>query len=201
MHVNLIKYIIIAIEIVVEVNVEDPAPSFTSLRDRIDYERLLLSISEPNNELSKMRLPSKYVENNPELDTFYHVLPASEAILIGVHAKVVPRQVQIAHEIYKLKFLLDWLHSSTQQNPNHDSLASSYNGVESVPQKQSSLSDSLQKKYRLMIKQRLVKVCAEELGAFDDKKAKQAKLEQIYQEVTDHYCKVLRRAFPKAIIP
>lgn len=164
-------------EAVVEVNVEDPAPSFTSLRDRIDYERLLLSIAEPDNKLSTMRLSSKYIVTDPEVDSFYNVLPTSEAVLIGVHAKIVPRQVQIAHEMFKLNHLLKWLSDSDPKNI--------------------SLRESSQKKYRLMVKQRLVKLCAEDLGAFDDKKAKQAKLEQIYQEVSDHYYKVLRKPYPQ----
>ena len=164
---------------VVEVNVEDPAPSFTALRDRVDYERLLSSIVKPNGaDLNNVCLPKKYTETNPEKDEFYHVLPTAEAILVGVHAKVLPCQIQIAHELFKLNYVLDWLRNES---------------IESIKE---NIREAMPKRFRLMVKQRLVKVYVEDLGAFTDKKAKQAKLEQIYQDVNRHYCAVLKKSWP-----
>ena len=178
LHTNSISNGIIHFsEVVVEVNVEDPAPSFTSLRDKVDYENLMYSINNPTDEIGRIRLPQKYIDSCPDAKSFFLVLPDTEAVPVAVHAKILPRQVQIAHEIYKLNILSDWL----------------------VEKSDDEKAEKL-KKFRLMVKQRLVKVYKEDLGAFDDKASKQAKLQEFYLQVQSHYCEILGQSWP-ALVP
>ena len=178
LHTNSISNGIIHFsEVVVEVNVEDPAPSFTSLRDKVDYENLMYSINNPTDEIGRIRLPQKYIDSCPDAKSFFLVLPDTEAVPVAVHAKILPRQVQIAHEIYKLNILSDWL----------------------VEKSDDEKAEKL-KKFRLMVKQRLVKVYKEDLGAVDDKASKQAKLQEFYLQVQSHYCEILGQSWP-ALVP
>lgn len=167
-----------------EINVEDPAPSFVALRDRIDYERMLQSMETKDDDDAKkfmlstkdpnlIRLPSKYtVCADPSDDAFYISLLESEAVMTGALCKIVPRQVSRAYELYKLMLLLK---SSYYQD--------------------SPAGEDMIKRFRLMVKRRLVKTpeCKEELGGVSEKKEKQEKLSTIYHAEEAHYFNVLKQ--------
>ena len=68
-------------ETIVELTVQDPAPSFTALRNRVDYER---SIKENWFETNKMTPPTE-----------------SQVVQMAAKFRVIPNQVYIAYELYR----------------------------------------------------------------------------------------------------
>lgn len=138
---------------IVEVNVEDPAPAFTLLRNRVDYELLVESL-----DTNEPWLPSKYIKEGSFLTISEKDL--TKAASLG---RITTRQVLIAYELHKLQCL-----------PKEE-------------------DEALEKKYRLMVKKRLLKRHREDVGACKTKEERQALLADIWKEVfTDYKC-ILRR--------
>lgn len=78
---------------IVEINVEDPAPGFVALRNRVDYEMLAESV-----ESEEPWLPSHYLEEG--CFSTLREIDISRAASLGC---ITPRQLQIAYELYKLQ--------------------------------------------------------------------------------------------------
>jgi histone acetyltransferase 1 len=78
---------------IVEINVEDPAPGFVALRNRVDYEMLVESVESENPWLPSHYLQAGCFSTLREIDI-------SRAASLGC---ITPRQVQIAYELYKLQ--------------------------------------------------------------------------------------------------
>ena len=84
---------------IVELNVEDPAPGFTALRNRVDYELLVKSIETGKEPW----IPEKYWKNITFHDSnFFQPLVESDAISAAAIGRVTPKQVHIALELYRL---------------------------------------------------------------------------------------------------
>lgn len=81
---------------VVQINVEDPAPGFVALRNKVDFEFL-------------KNHPEFWSNENRETDitkeAYFASLVESEAIQIASRAKITPHQVQIVHELQTLEAL------------------------------------------------------------------------------------------------
>jgi histone acetyltransferase 1 len=79
----------------VEVNVEDPAPACTALRNAVDYRRLLDSLDSPQPWMS-----AKYLQPHefPSLEPHDRM----RAAMLG---RITPQQVEIAYELLKLSNL------------------------------------------------------------------------------------------------
>ena len=85
---------------IVEVNVEDPAPGFVALRDKIDYQRYLEYLeSTPSDQNDGAAI----LEEN-----FFSPISEDELQRIATLLKVTKRQVQIVHEMQKLAQLEKW---------------------------------------------------------------------------------------------
>jgi len=145
---------------IVEINVEDPAPACTSLRNHLDFELL----KESFNSEAPWLDPSYHSMTDTSNAAFFKQVSDADALQAGAVACITPRQVQIAHEIYKLSLLPE------------------------------NCSEDLQKKYRLMVKKRLAKVHREDLGGCASKEEKQAMLARIFDETFEQYKAVLKRS-------
>lgn len=145
---------------IVEINVEDPAPSCTLLRNKLDTRLLQKSFTSKTPWLDS----SYYSTTDISHPDFFKPISDADAIQAGAVACIIPRQVQVAHEIYKLSLLPD------------------------------DCSEDVQKKYRLMVKKRLAKVHREDLGGCATKEEKQAMLAKIFDETLELYEKVLKKS-------
>ena len=81
---------------VVQINVEDPAPGFVALRNKIDTKFLTEN---------KEWLPSSKASLAISDEKFFTALADSEAVETAALAKITPRQVQIVYEVMKLRSL------------------------------------------------------------------------------------------------
>jgi len=134
---------------IVEINVEDPAPGFVSLRNRVDYELLAESMDSRD-----PWLPPKYTK-----DGDFSVLSDADLSNAAAMGRITTRQMQIAYELFKLQ----------------------------------STSATTEKKFRLMVKKRLLKTHREEVSACKTKEERQAQLDEIFQDVYAGYLAVLKR--------
>lgn len=80
---------------IVEINVEDPAPGFIALRNRIDFELLVESL-----ETDQPWLPPKYLNQND-----FPTLVDKDITPAATMGRLTTKQVQIAYELYKLRDL------------------------------------------------------------------------------------------------
>lgn len=81
---------------IVQVNVEDPAPGFIVLRNKVDFQFLM----DHKDWWTSTGM------NLPESDSsYFSPLSEKEALHISTMAKITPRQVQIVNELVKLKSL------------------------------------------------------------------------------------------------
>ena len=152
---------------IVEVNVEDPAPSFVALRDFVDYQRFAALLGTS----------AEQADETAVTDAGFF-LPISEDSLQrdASSLKVTKRQAQIVHEMHKLHQLEKW----KQQTLNEGS-----EGCGKV-------IEGMETQYRLMIKRSLRTNRKEELGACTGGKEEQkALLEQWFQQTLTHYRKLL----------
>ena len=77
---------------IVEINVEDPAPGFVALRNRVDYEMLSESVKS-----EEPWLPAHYLK--PGCFSTLRETDLNRAASLGC---ITPRQVQVAYELYKV---------------------------------------------------------------------------------------------------
>ena len=143
---------------IVEINVEDPAAACTALRNLLDYQLLKESLNSETPWLDSTYHSTTDV-SDPD---FFKPVSDADAVQAGALACITPRQVQIAHEIYKLSLL------------------------------PKDCSEEVHKNYRLMVKKRLAKVHREELGGCASKEEKQALLAKIFDETFQQYKSVLK---------
>lgn len=148
---------------IVEVNVEDPSPSFTALRDRSDYNNLKDSIN-PENDLMPI-LPERCLGDDNE----FPPLAEKDAISAAAAAKITKSQIQICYEIYQLQKSKKLSKGCAEEK-----------------------KESIEKSYRLMVKKRLNHFHREEIGSCVTKIEKQAKLSELYEEVLDRYNSILK---------
>jgi histone acetyltransferase 1 len=153
---------------IVEINVESPAPAFVMLRNRTDFDCFLRSMEEND--------PWIPLDKTNVADADFFTAPSeSQVVQAAAKAKIIPRQVQIVMELYKLYQLHEFLRSNNKD----------------------SNKDELEKRFRLMVKKRLNKEHRENLSGLRTKAEKQAFLEDEYQKCTASYLLTL----PKATSP
>jgi len=170
---------------IVEINVEDPAPAFVALRDSVDYQLIrdnCVDVLSGQDERSSFKgsitpiIPIKYLD--PEYMEPLLIADATQAATI---AKITPRQVQIAYEIYKLDIVL----KRKAQHIKTDSTTSERN--ESDDRKETDT----EKKWNIMVKKRLNISHKEIIGSCSTREAKKAKLSQIFDETVERYRSIL----------
>uniref|UniRef100_A0A7S2UQD9 Histone acetyltransferase n=2 Tax=Attheya septentrionalis TaxID=420275 RepID=A0A7S2UQD9_9STRA len=164
---------------IVEINVEDPAPAFVCLRDRIDFELLKKSM-----RTKTPLLPSCYSGTDVMHQSFFTPLSETDTVEIGARGRITPRQVQIAFELLQL----DALEQEMDQRGKGDTQDKA-----SCASSLQKTRKTLEKRYRLMVKKRLLKIHREELGGYSDNKEKQAKLNELYEETFERYITLLGR--------
>lgn len=148
---------------IVEVNVEDPSPSFIALRDRSDYKNFKDS-ANPEND-SKPLLPERYLCNDDE----FLPLAEKDVISAAAAAKITKCQIQICYEIHQLRKAKKILNECIEEE-----------------------KEGIEKSYRLMVKKRLNHFHREEIGSCATKTEKQAKLAELYEEAYDRYNLILK---------
>jgi histone acetyltransferase 1 len=170
---------------IVEVNVEDPAPGFSYMRDSVDYclfEELFVSGREMQKEDIQEILDQYLVQNNDSASS-WKLLTDHHATVLAAEAKITKLQIQIAYEIHKLARMNAMIREEGIKWKKGEQTGSS-----SLEEKKNSLF----REYRLMVKKRLNHTFKEEIGAHGCSKAeKQAKLSEIFEDTYRRYCSIL----------
>jgi histone acetyltransferase 1 len=83
---------------IVEINVEDPAPAFTVLRSRVDYERYLKCGNDWFGDIENVKDPG-----------CFEPLSDAKVVEVATRAKITIQQVQIVYEMKKLQGLNDYV--------------------------------------------------------------------------------------------
>lgn len=145
---------------IVEINVESPAPAFVMLRNRTDYDCFLRSIDDESQE------PWFHCNSDATVteESFFTSLPETDVVLAASKAKIIPRQIQIVQELYKLQKLHDHVMSEGKEQ-----------------------KEELEKRFRLMVKKRLNKEHREDLSGFRTKAEKQSFLEEEFRKCLESY--------------
>ena len=176
-------------ENIVMVNVEDPAPGFVALRNKVDFEYL----QKHKDWLDLSEEASTPTNNDGKVDdindpNFFMPLSEAQVRMMSIHAKIIPRQIHIAYELLKLKSLKEYIQSSSKSEDTKT--------MEELeqPQQQKSNVEDLEKRFRLLVKKRLNKESREELAAFSTVPEKQAFLAQLFDEELKHYESILGRS-------
>jgi hypothetical protein len=167
---------------IVEFNVEDPAPAFAALRNRVDYDRFGSS-------------PWAFQPCVPITDeSYFSGLSDAQASEAAAHARITPGQVHVVHELAKLRALNEHIANAARGPPAGES------GPDATGATFAATADDLQKRYRLMVKKRLNRVHREDLGGRTKLEA-QRMLGELFDECHLQYQRVLLRrrsdeAFP-----
>mmetsp|Transcript_15571 Transcript_15571/g.29369 ORF Transcript_15571/g.29369 Transcript_15571/m.29369 type:complete len:608 (-) Transcript_15571:649-2472(-) len=169
---------------IVEVNVEDPAPGFTYMRDSMDYclfEQLFVVDKERRTE-EIQEILNQYLPNDEKVLS-WKPLTDHHATILAAEAKITKVQIQIAYEIYKLARMNIMIREEEMKWKKGDQ-----SDTGSIEDKRSSLF----REYRLMVKKRLNHAYKEEIGAYGSSKAeKQAKLSEIFEDTYHKYYTIL----------
>ena len=164
-----------------EINVEDPAPGFTALRNSLDYQFLFRarwhqcdgSIETnslfANEKENSFAVPDRYLS-----EECFENIQERDVQEISIKSKLTRRQVQIAYEIFKLQ----------QRNAR-------LMKVNNLGEGNQEKIDAIQKQYRLMVKRRLNQTHKEDLGACKNKQEKKEKLEELFQEALEQYQRIV----------
>ncbi len=150
---------------ILEINVEDPAPAFVSLRDSVDYYRFV-SLCEQEKEMMKC-----IQQHDVTRKQFFFPVAEENVLSVSEHLKVTKRQTHVVHEIYKLHQIENWKKHENDRE----------------------LIQQVETNYRLMVKKSLKTLREEELGACQDgKEGQRILLGKWFAETVRHYHGVLR---------
>lgn len=162
---------------IVQVNVEDPAPAFVALRNRLDFEFVLEHHTEWNwPENGSIRDPesSNSLASNDNLKLFFTAMTEKEASEVSAKAKVVPKQIHIANELFKLKAI----HACIEKQKDNMS------GTD---------KETIERLFRLMVKRRLNKEHRDELLEEPSKDAQKALLAKLFDRELVGYTRILSK--------
>ena len=152
---------------VVELNCEDPAPSFQQLRTLVDYNQFV-------RDGRQWSFLAATTTTTPTDDAFFTPLrDAMAQQCTTVHTLTTAKQIQLVHEIEVLRRLREFLSATTATTASEQ-------------------RDALETKYRLMVKQRLHRQHQEELGTYPTKEERQRRLGELFDESLHMYERVLR---------
>jgi histone acetyltransferase 1 len=166
---------------IVLINVEDPAPAFVALRNKVDFchvQNHMEWLKPPPTDNTKDHVG---VVVSVTDEHFFTALPESHAISISAKAKIIPRQVHLVQEMLKLKALLEYTTSVPAAGGNEDD-------------ERNTMRDLLEKRFRLMVKKRLNKECREELSGLATLPEKQALLAKEFDRQLKQYESILGSA-------
>ena len=158
---------------IVEINIEDPAPGFTVIRNRVDYQRFLNAASQHN---GNQWFGHNHQGTTNVDDGFFDVLKESELVTAAAKAKTTTLQMQIVYEIYKLHCLQCHIKKKLKDS-----------------EEQRGVGATLQKRYRIMVKKRLQKLHREAVSACQSKPEMQALLTNLYEDTVRGYERILKR--------
>jgi hypothetical protein len=162
---------------IVEINVEDPAPSFVALRESVDYSRFTSSEklwpyyfeSSPHNTMGRL-------SNDVTKPEFFVPTPDDKLVKIAELLRITKRQALIMDEIWMLQHILKWKSLVTRERSACDELI-----------------EQVETQYRLMVKKSIRTLRLEELGACDGgKEGQKALLAKWFDETMCQYRRVLR---------
>ena len=142
---------------VVQINVEDPAPGFVALRNRVDLEWMQQHAQEWNYVGSTR-------SSDPLRNEFWTARSDDELQELSTKSKIIPRQIQLVDELVKLQAIRT---------------------IDDAGSKETQ--DELEKKFRLLVKKRLNKEHREEMSALSTKTAKQNFLSDRFDEELGRY--------------
>ena len=156
---------------IVEVNVEDPAPAFVTLRNVVDFERCR----------HHPALKAAMSQSDMDDATFFTVVSDVEATNLSTELLITPVQVHIVHELVKLQAMLDHQESKGDDGTTTEATTSTTVVDSSV----------LKKRYRLMVKKRLNQHHREEMGGRSKADAQQH-LAKLFDATWNEYQRILR---------
>ena len=152
---------------IVQINVEDPAPGFVALRNKVDYQLVCQHLEWFPTKPSKIGHAD-----------FFTPLTEIQAQAASALAKITPRQMHLCHELTKLRAV------QQQQQQQRAMSTSETTMIQKV--------DELEKPFRLLVKKRLNKEHREEMSALPTKAGKQALLAKLFDKELKHYESILR---------
>lgn len=167
-HYNLIHKI-------VQVNVEDPAPAFVALRNKIDWKLILGHYQEWKWPRSKGTINAS--SKCDELSLFFTALREQEASEMSAEAKITPKQIHIMNELLKLQAIHSFCDDQYQENKEPDA------NVKVV---------ELERYFRLMVKKRLNKEYCDELIELPTKADQKLMLGKLFDDELKQYKRILR---------
>jgi len=154
---------------IVEINVEDPAPAFVMLRNRTDYDCFKRSLKGKNPWILSFAVDDRTAVDQ---DDFFTSISDTDIMQAASKAKITPRQIQIVQELHKMAQLQEYLHVNESKLSKDE-------------------VETLEKRFRLMVKKRLNKEHRENLSGLRTKAEKQAFLEKEFNECRESYGKTL----------
>jgi GNAT superfamily N-acetyltransferase len=192
-------------ESLVEVNVEDPAPGFTALRNRVDYVRFRQHHSYSENDddnndddddnnggpepwIDRLRISA--TSNTPNVLTPLTDVQITQA---ATRAKITTRQIQIVYELYQLdclqRYTVAFAAAKAKAYQFRRKGAAVQSDEPAVPS--ANAIETLEKRYRLAVKKRLNKAHREELSACRNKEEMKVALGVLYDETLQAYQAIL----------
>jgi histone acetyltransferase 1 len=151
---------------IVQINVEDPAPGFVALRNKVDYQLVRQHLEWFPTKPSKIGHAD-----------FFTPLTEIQAQAASALAKITPRQMHLCHELTRLQ-------AARQQQQQGRGTRTS----KAIIKK----DEELEKQFRLLVKKRLNKEHREEMSALPTKAGKQEFLAKLFDKELKHYEGILR---------
>jgi histone acetyltransferase 1 len=152
---------------IVEINVEDPAPAFVALRNRVDYHRFLEAKAKNENWFGSA--VDSFHDTDISGSDFFAPLKDSVLNEASTKAKITSKQVQVVYELLRLHQLQTYGDTAGASN-----------------------SEVLEKRYRLLVKKRLQREYKEDLGACNSKEEMKSFLKELYEQTRKRYEAITR---------
>jgi len=162
---------------IIQVNVEDPAPAFTALRNKMDLELVLENYKDwnwPEKGSTWSSTMSKSLASNDKLKLFFSAIAEKEASEMSITAKITPKQIHIANELFKLKAI----RANAGQHVD---------GASNVDK------DTIERFFRLMVKRRLNREHRDELLEQPTKDDQKAMLAKLFDKQLEGYERILSK--------
>ena len=167
---------------IVQVNVEDPSPGFTALRNLVDYT-MFVENSEWQDQLLWRTATTTNKNNDDNTDKpnkSRPLVPLDDPYLMELahRSKLTPRQVQIVYELFYLR-----------QLQQHQQLQ-----VPATTERDDSSSETAATtRFRLQVKERLYKEHKAMIESLSSKEEMKNMLSQLYEEVVEAYHTILNK--------
>ena len=162
---------------VIQVNVEDPAPSFVALRNKVDLRLVLRNYKDWNwpekGSIWNSDMSNSSASNN-NLALFFSTMTEEEASEMSVKAKITQKQIQVANELLKLKAI----RSRVWKTENEVSIKD---------------KDRIERYFRLLVKRRLNKEHHDVLLEQPTKEDQKVLLAKLFDEEMQGYERILQR--------